>query len=145
MFKTLSFILLIVLIDKSFGLKCLSCSSHYDQCGAEINNLDRVAQEKCSSRCFIRTDVRGILTRGCDAGYYFSDDENIPDNGCGYKNEEYWCWCRNSDLCNLTPPKKLFTYDFSQHKNSGASHNQTSGKPVEEVNDFIFNGTNVEN
>lgn len=119
--KKLTLIFLtICLFNGAFGLKCLSCSSHYDQCGAEVKNLYRVGQEKCSSRCFIRIDRRGILTRGCDSGYVFADDPTIPNNGCGFKNDEYWCWCTDSDLCNSVAPKKLFTYGFLMNEqNSG--------------------------
>ena len=41
------------------------------------------------------------VSRGCDVRFWYSKNEQIPNNGCRIRNDgETWCWCDTADYCN---------------------------------------------
>lgn len=94
--------LITIFLKETYGLYCITCTSYNSNCGTTVTDSTymRYNMEPCNRRCFIRTDSSGVVTRGCDIGYYFSSSELTTTNGCITKNGEYWCFCTTGDLCN---------------------------------------------
>ncbi|RNA04302.1 hypothetical protein BpHYR1_021405 [Brachionus plicatilis] len=95
-----SLLVLLALIKCTLGLACLQCSSMERNCGLTVAKVFDVSSVSCASRCYIRTNSTGAITRGCIDDLNVNFDYQIPDNGCAIHNNVYWCWCNGSDFCN---------------------------------------------
>lgn len=69
-------------------------------CGLTVAKVYDVSSSACSSRCYIRTNSTGIITRGCFDELNMDFKLKIPQNGCAILNNVYWCWCNGKDFCN---------------------------------------------
>lgn len=93
----LQVIYLCLIIDVTLGqitanLRCISCTSSDPRCtSTAITNFVNLSTEPCSTRCYVRQSSTGVITRGCDSGFYFKTTP--PNNGCQSINGESWCFC----------------------------------------------------
>lgn len=93
-------LVLLGLVKFSMCLVCLKCNSMDKNCGLTVARVYDVSSTMCSSRCYMRTNSSGIITRGCSDELSMDFNLKIPQNGCAILNNVYWCWCNGKDFCN---------------------------------------------
>ncbi|XP_048245339.1 uncharacterized protein LOC124149057 [Haliotis rufescens] len=91
-------------------ITCFDCNSGYSssrntQCtidGHIATNL--VGKTTCMDRCFAKTNKwnKGVIFRGCAAGFWMPEARPLPRSGCHMIREEMWCFC-DGDFCNDMP------------------------------------------